>query len=151
MAGIQISTRGQYGLRALVDLAIYASSGPIPLSSIASRQNLSLGYLEQVFSSLRKAGLVRSVKGAQGGYTLADSGSNITVGDALRALEGDLNVTGDKEKDEASETIIEQCLRTMVWEKINEVLSQLADSITLEDLAIESRKLSESLANMYYI
>ena len=73
------------------------------------------------------------------------------MGDALRALEGDLNVTGDKEKDEASETIIEQCLRTMVWEKINEVLSQLADSITLEDLAIESRKLSESLANMYYI
>lgn len=151
MVGIQISTRGQYGLRALVDLAINASSGPIPLSSIAGRQSLSLGYLEQVFSSLRKAGLVRSVKGAQGGYILADSQAKITVGDVLRALEGDLNVVDDKDKDETSETIIEQCLRTMVWERINEALSELADSITLEDLAIESRKLSESLANMYYI
>ena len=110
MVGIQISTRGQYGLRALVDLAINASSGPIPLSSIAGRQSLSLGYLEQVFSSLRKAGLVRSVKGAQGGYILADSQAKITVGDVLRALEGDLNVVDDKDKDETSETIIEQCL-----------------------------------------
>ncbi len=151
MVGIQISTRGQYGLRALVDLAINASSGPIPLSSIAGRQSLSLGYLEQVFSSLRKAGLVRSVKGAQGGYILADSQAKITVGDVLRALEGDLNVVDDKDKDETSETIIEQCLRTMVWERINEALSELADSITLEDLAIESRKLNESLVNMYYI
>ncbi|NLJ66114.1 MAG: Rrf2 family transcriptional regulator [Clostridiales bacterium] len=148
---MQISTRGQYGLRALVDLAINASSGPIPLSSIAGRQSLSLGYLEQVFSSLRKAGLVRSVKGAQGGYILADSQAKITVGDVLRALEGDLNVVDDKDKDETSETIIEQCLRTMVWERINEALSELADSITLEDLAIESRKLNESLVNMYYI
>jgi Rrf2 family cysteine metabolism transcriptional repressor len=151
VVGIQISTRGQYGLRALVDLAINASSGPIPLSSIAGRQSLSLGYLEQVFSSLRKAGLVRSVKGAQGGYILADSQAKITVGDVLRALEGDLNVVDDKDKDETSETIIEQCLRTMVWERINEALSELADSITLEDLAIESRKLNESLVNMYYI
>ncbi|HZJ58330.1 MAG TPA: RrF2 family transcriptional regulator [Clostridia bacterium] len=148
---MQISTKGQYGLRAMVDLAIYSSNAPIPLSSIANRQSLSLGYLEQVFSSLRKAGLVKSVKGAQGGYTLGDDQSNITVGDVLRSLEGDLNVVSERDEDEESKNSIEHCLKTMVWGRIDEALNELADSITLGDLATESQRLNKSLANMYYI
>ena len=87
---MRISTKGKYGLRAMVDLAVHSADSPIPLSSIAERQDLSLGYMEQVFSVLRKAGLVKSIKGAQGGYILAEDAASITVGDVLRALEGDL-------------------------------------------------------------
>lgn len=146
---MRISTKGQYGLRAMVDLAVHSTDTPISLSSIAQRQELSLGYMEQVFSVLRKAGLVNSIKGAQGGYVLADNPANITVGDVLRVLEGDLNVVDDEQ--EAHEKSIEYCIKTMVWDKMNESLNKVADSITLEDLVTQYQKLSNSWVHMYYI
>ncbi|NLI61334.1 MAG: Rrf2 family transcriptional regulator [Clostridiales bacterium] len=147
---MRISTKGRYGLRAMVDLAVYSSDIPIPLSSIAERQNLSLGYMEQVFSVLRKAGLVKSIKGAQGGYVLGDNPANITVGHVLRALEGDLRVVGEEET-ESNKKDIEYCIKTMVWDKMNEILDQLADSISLKDLTTEYEKLSNSWVHMYHI
>jgi len=148
---MRISTKGKYGLRAMVDLAIHHSDSPISLNSIAERQDLSLGYMEQVFSVLRKAGLVNSIKGAQGGYILADNPANITVGDVLRALEGDLNVVDEAEQQEANEKSIEYCIKTVVWDKMNESLNKVADSITLEDLVTQYQKLSNSWVHMYYI
>lgn len=148
---MRISTKGQYGLRAMVDLAVHSTDTPISLSSIAQRQELSLGYMEQVFSVLRKAGLVNSIKGAQGGYILADNPANITVGDVLRALEGDLNVVDEAEQQEANEKSIEYCIKTVVWDKMNESLNKVADSITLEDLVTQYQKLSNSWVHMYYI
>ena len=146
---MRISTKGQYGLRAMVDLAVHSTDTPISLSSIAQRQELSLGYMEQVFSVLRKAGLVNSIKGAQGGYVLADNPANITVGDVLRVLEGDLNVVDDEQ--EAHEKSIEYCIKTIVWDKMNESLNKVADSITLEDLVTQYHKLRDSWVHMYYI
>lgn len=146
---MRISTKGKYGLRAMVDLAVHSSDAPIPLSTIAERQELSLGYMEQVFSVLRKAGLVNSIKGAQGGYVLADNAANITVGDVLRALEGDLNVVDEEQ--EADEKGIEYCIKTIVWDKMNESLNKVADSITLEDLVTQYHKLRDSWVHMYYI
>lgn len=148
---MRISTKGKYGLRAMVDLAVHSSDCPIPLSSIAERQDLSLGYMEQVFSVLRKAGLVNSIKGAQGGYILADNPQNITVGDVLRALEGDLNVADEQDEQEVNKKSIEYCIKTMVWDKMNQSLNKFADSITLKDLVIEYEKLSNSWVHMYYI
>lgn len=148
---MRISTKGRYGLRAMVDLAIYSSDNPVPLNNIAERQELSAGYLEQVFSVLRKASLVKSIKGAQGGYSLPDNPANITVGDVLRALEGDLNVVDEKDEEKAKENSIEYCMRTMVWEKMNHSLNEIADSVTLNDLVIEYKKLNNSWAQMYYI
>ncbi len=148
---MRISTRGRYGLRAMIDLAIHSSDSPVPLNSIAQRQDLSAGYLEQVFSVLRKAGLVNSIKGAQGGYVLAHEPYEITVGDVLRALEGDLDVVEYTDEEIAKENSIEYCMRTMVWEKMNESLNQVADSINLNDLVVEYRKLNNSWVNMYYI
>ena len=148
---MRISTKGKYGLRAMVDLAVNSLDSPISLSSIAERQDLSLGYMEQVFSVLRKAGLVNSIKGAQGGYILADNPANITVGDVLRALEGDLNVVDEAEQQEANEKSIEYCIKTVVWDKMNESLNKVADSITLEDLVTQYQKLSNSWVHMYYI
>ena len=112
---MKISTKGRYGLRAMVDMAVYSAGDHISLKSIAERQNISEGYLEQVFSILRKAGLINSVKGAQGGYILAGRTDEITVGDILRALEGKLSVIDEKSLEEKTNDKIESCIREQVW------------------------------------
>ena len=86
---MKISTKGRYGLRALVDMAANSGEEAVSLTLIAKRQNLSLNYLEQVFGILRKAGIVVSVKGAGGGYRLAKDAAGITVKEILEALEGE--------------------------------------------------------------
>lgn len=148
---MRISTKGRYGLRAMVDLAIHSAGDYVPLNSIAERQNLSEGYLEQVFASLRKAGLVKSVKGPQGGYCLADNASNITVGDVLRVLEGDLSVVEGLEEGRDIDNAVEYCIINEVWKKLNESISEVLDSITLEDLVTAYRKLNDNMSLMYYI
>jgi len=147
---MKISTKGRYGLRSMLDLAINSSGDHVSLNSIAERQHISSNYLEQVFSTLRKSGLVNSVKGAQGGYVLADSPSRISVGSILRALEGNLTVTGDNEDIEAKNQI-EYCLRTNVWDLINSNINTVVDSITLEDLMVEHKKLAGNMSSMFYI
>lgn len=147
---MKISTKGRYGLRAMVDIALNSAGDHVALKAIAERQNISENYLEQVFSVLRKAGLVRSVKGAQGGYTLADSTSNTTVGDILRVLEGELTVVDD-EADKNGEQTIENLLSSKVWKKINESVNGVVNSITLEDIVEEYKKLNGDQALMFYI
>lgn len=147
---MRISTKGRYGLQALLDLALHSDGTQVPLLSIAQRQNISTNYLEQVFSLLRKAKLVNSVKGAQGGYILADSPAHIRVGTVLRALEGDLKVVDDDLGGvSADKENLEPCIRAAVWDKINASIDSVVDSITLEDLVDEFRGLND--APMFYI
>ena len=87
---MKLSTKGRYGLRAMIDLAVYSEKEPVSIQSIADRQNISERYLEQLMASLKKEGLVKSIRGANGGYQLARPAIGISVGDILRALEGDL-------------------------------------------------------------
>ena len=87
---MKLSTKGRYGLRALIDLALYSEEDAVSIQSIAKRQNISDSYLEQLVRKLKHAGLVISVRGAQGGYKLAKPAEEISVGDVLRALEGSL-------------------------------------------------------------
>ena len=88
---MKLSTKGRYGLRALIDLALYSENEAASIASISARQQISESYLEQLIAKLRKAGLVKSVRGAGGGYMLAKPASEISVGDILRALEGNLD------------------------------------------------------------
>ncbi|MCR4435701.1 MAG: Rrf2 family transcriptional regulator [Clostridiales bacterium] len=149
---MKLSTKGRYGLRAMVDLAVHSGGGHVALYSIAERENISENYLEQVFSTLRKAGLVKSVKGAQGGYTLADKPSNITVGAILRVLEGNLSVVDeDSEASGIGENSIQHCIKVAVWDRMTESLNKLVDSMTLEDLANEYRRMNGKANLMYYI
>lgn len=148
---MKISTKGRYGLRAMLDLALNSAGDLVTLASVAERQGISANYLEQVFAILRKAGLVKSIKGAQGGYVLADRPSNITVGAILRALEGDLSVTDDNAVIQDYSQSVEYCLQKNVWEKINESINQVVDSITLEDLMYEQKRLTDNQSMMYYI
>ena len=87
---MKLSTKGRYGLRAMIDLAQYSGDAPVSIISISERQDISERYLEQLVALLRKAGLVRSIRGAGGGYVLAKDMKEISVGDILRALEGSL-------------------------------------------------------------
>lgn len=144
---LKISTKGRYGLRAIIDLIINSNGENVPLITIAERQGISKNYLEQVFSTLRKAGIVNSTKGAQGGYYLADKPSNITIGDVLRVLEGDLSVI--KTDQDTQENPIEQCIVRNVWDKVDNKVNEIIDGITLEDLVNELRNDSNTL--MYYI
>lgn len=148
---MKISTKGRYGLRAMVDMAVYSAGDHISLKSIAERQNISEGYLEQVFSTLRKAGLISSIKGAQGGYALADRPAKITVGAVLRALEGNLSVIDEKSMQEKTNDRIEDCIRETVWSTINNSIDDVVDNITLEDLTSEYKKMANNETYMYYI
>jgi Rrf2 family cysteine metabolism transcriptional repressor len=150
---MKISTKGRYGLRAMVDLAVYSNGEHVALFNIAERQGISTNYLEQVFSALRKSGLVKSIKGAQGGYILAESPSEIKVGKILRVLEGPISVIDEESESKAeNEKTIQDCLRINVWDKMNDSLNKLVDSITLEDLA-ENYREKNGLGKdvMYYI
>lgn len=148
---MQISTRGRYGLRAMVDLAIYAIDEYVALNTIADRQNISESYLEQLFSALRKGGLVKSIKGSQGGYALSDHPSRITVGAVLRLLEGKLFIVAESSENELVNNTIEYCLNENVWEKINASVCSIVDSITLEDLVERYKILHGNLSPMFYI
>ncbi len=148
---MKISTKGRYGLRAMVDLATFSNGDHVALSSIAERQGISINYLEQVFSALRKAGLVKSIKGAQGGYTLADRPASIKVGSILRVLEGDLTVIDGDEAAPSDSSSIQYCLKIMLWDKMNNCLNDLVDAITLEDLVNDYKRLNGLNDIMYYI
>lgn len=147
---MKISTKGRYGLRALLDLAVHSQGEHVPLSNIAERQKISENYLEQVFSALRKAGIIKSVKGAQGGYILADKASEIKVGAILRVLEGDLSVANEEVVRESGVSI-QECIQIKVWDQMTEQINEFVDSITLGDLVHEYNAMSRDGSIMYYI
>lgn len=132
---MMLSTKGRYGLKAMFQLSIFFGDGPIPLKSIAEKQNIPDQYLEQIIASLRKEGLVKSVRGAQGGYLLALQPKEITVGDIIRNLEGPL-VPSDCLIDDDTSTCDRKdcCVTRVVWEKIRDSISAVIDSITLQDM-----------------
>ena len=130
---MKLSTKGRYGLRAIADLALHDKGKPIPLSQIAERQDLSEGYLESMFGALRRAGLVRSIKGAFGGYLLAKPASVITVEELLKVLEGDLAIIDEDEKDNNPESL-RFYIKQNVWNVVSDRLSEVVSSLTLEDL-----------------
>lgn len=134
----------------MVDLALNSTTEQVSLNSIAERQKISVHYLEQVFSLLKKGGLVKSVKGSQGGYILAENPVKITVGVILRALEGDLLITDENETMPSPDSI-EYCLTINVWNKLNDSINSLVDSITLEDLVNNYKTLNINMAIMAYI
>lgn len=147
---MRVSTKGRYGLQAMLDLAIHSTIDHVSLGSIAERQNISVNYLEQIFSSLRKAGLVKSIKGAQGGYILGETPSRITVGQILRVLEADLFQFGEEEGN-SSEISVQFCLKSSVWDKMQDRINDLVDHITLEDLKEDYSKMQENSSLMYFI
>lgn len=153
METVRISSRGEYGVRAMFDLAQHYGEGPIPLKMIAERKNISEHYLEQLMGSLRKAGLVSSVRGAQGGYELSDHPENVSVGDIIRALEGSvLSIHGlESDGDAAGKSPDDLVLRSM-WHRLADGVNDVLDSVTLAQLCDEANRLkSQGDSFMYHI
>ena len=151
---MKLSTKGRYGARAMLDLALHynVNEGPVALGSIAERQNISEEYLEQIFSSLRKSGIVESVRGAQGGYKLGRSADKITIGDILRVLEGSLApvdcvVEGKPQVCDR----YDDCVLSGVWIKLRDAINEAVDSFTLADLMLEEHSRQKTGDFMYYI
>lgn len=149
---MKLSTKGRYGVKAMFELALSVGKGPIPLNSIADKQSLSVHYLEQLFSSLRKAGLVKSIRGAQGGYMLAKKPEDITVGDIIRTLEGPLAPADCVTDDDSKECYkAEYCVTRTIWEKIRDSINNVVDGITLQDMIDDHKKMHKDDSYMYYI
>ncbi len=147
---MKISTKGRYGLRALVDLAYNAKDTTVSLVSVAGRQNISLNYLEQVFSSMRKAGILKSVKGSQGGYMLAVKPEELTVEQILEVLEGKFSIV-DEDVTDGELNNVQTAIQELVWSPIDEKVNTFLASITLADLVEEYQKLNADVGEMYYI
>ena len=130
---MKLSTKSRYGIQAMYDLASSGAGEPQPIKTIAERQSIPEAYLEQLIGPLRKSGLVNSVRGAQGGYTLARQPDEITVGEVIRALEGDLNLVDCLSEDDACGRAC-SCATRIVWQKLKSGVNQIVDGITLQDM-----------------
>ena len=138
---MKLSTKGRYGLRAFIDLAVWGEERPVSLTSIAARQEISVSYLEQLMAKLKTAGLVSSVRGANGVYTVARPVEEISVGDVLRALEGDITpveCAGIGSSQQCSSS--SQCVSKIVWKRINDSINDTVDSIYIGELVRESKR-----------
>ncbi len=149
---MKISTRGEYGIRAMLDIALNSGEGPVTLKSISERQEISEPYLEQLVSCLRKAGLVVSTRGAQGGYELGREPDRITIGDLLRVLEGPIapvECVNEAGNDRACSNA-HHCATRVLWQKLRDSMIEVLDSTTLADLVETSKNLDKE-GIMYYI
>ncbi|GAB6932348.1 cysteine metabolism transcriptional regulator CymR [Calditerricola satsumensis] len=138
---MKVSTRGRYGLTIMMELARRYGEGPTSLKTIAQKHDLSEHYLEQLVAPLRNAGLVKSVRGAHGGYMLAREPERITAGDILRVLEGPLSPVDEEEDDPAKREL---------WARIRDKVTEVLDSTTLADLLTFGRESDEDYY-MFYI
>lgn len=144
---MKVSTKGRYGLKAMVDLAVHSGGEKrVSLKSIAKRQGISEAYLEQLMAVLKKNGFIKSIRGAQGGYILEKKADEISVGDILNVLEGPINVVecvSMGNNTGCGSGSCKKCVTKNVWEKINDSLSEVVNSISLQNLVdqyIETEK-----------
>ena len=131
---MKISTKGQYALRMMLDLAINNTGEYITIKSIAARQSLPEKYMEQIMTSLSKAGYVKSIRGSKGGYQLADKLENYTVGMILRTIEGSLSPVACLDDSPDSNLQSQSCVTFDVWKELNDAINNVVDNITLEEL-----------------
>jgi len=132
---LKVSTKGRYGLRALADLAVNSKGDPVSVASIAERQHISSNYLESIFSTLKKAGVIKSIKGVNGGYVLREDAQDIGIGDILRILEGDLSIIDSEgDDDELDDGSLKLCIEHSVWDVVSNRIDQVVNSMTLEDI-----------------
>jgi len=145
---MKISTKGRYALRMLLDLAEHQNDGFIALKDIAARQHISKKYLEQIIPIFNQSGILKTTRGSQGGYRLARTPDQYTVGEILRLTEGTLSPVSCAEDEPAVCERSSDCAMLPVWQGLTKVIHEYLDSITLQDI-LEQQK--ERYANDYVI
>src|SRR6266446_6574003 len=142
---VKLSTKGRYAVMAMVDLARHAQAKPVSLSDIATRQEISLSYLEQLFARLRRAGLVKSVRGPGGGYRLARGSAETRVSEIILAVDEPIKATRCTEMGTAGcRADRSKCLTHDLWEELGNQIHAFLDSVTLLDVL--DRRLSTRIA-----
>ena len=139
---MRLTTRSRYGTRLILDLAVNAKDGPVPLRDVSKRQKISLKYLEQLIGKLKKAGLIKSQRGPFGGHMLAKRPDSIRVGDIVRTLEESTAITECAEKEDKLCGVCNragECLSRWVWIEASEAMFDRLDKITIGSL-INNRK-----------
>lgn len=129
---MKLSTKGRYGVKAMVELAIHYGGNPISIKTISIRQNISECYLEQLFAPLRKAKLITSSRGAQGGYVLSKEPKDVTVAQLIYILEGPIEIADCIEGSTCDN--VDFCATRLLWEKIKNSIDDVMESITLQDI-----------------
>lgn len=137
---MKISTKGRYALRLMLDLALSSNGKAVPLKECAKRQGISDKYLEQIVTQLSRVGMVRSVRGAGGGYLLTREPSDYIIGDILRTLEGDLSPVSCAPGAPCCNRS-DDCVTREVWQKVQHAVEQVVDSMTLADLVVRSHEI----------
>ena len=144
---MQISTKGRYALRLMLDLAVHNTGELVKIKDISARENISEKYLEQIISSLKKAGYVKSLRGAQGGYMLAREPETYTVGTILRLTEGSMKPEACLEDEPNQCSRAGECVTLRLWKMLDEAIEGVLDKVTLQDL----KDWYEEMGNDYVI
>ena len=147
---MKFSRKSRYGLIALIDLAVNSKTEHVSLCSIAKRNDISPQYLEQIFAVLRRAGIIKSVKGSQGGYMLNHRPEEITAAQVLEALDGNYHIE-EVSSEGSSCQGISTAIQTMVIDEVNHKLDDVLQNVTLADLEKCYLENEEYNQNMYYI
>lgn len=137
---MKISTKGRYTLRMLLDLAEHQNCGFIALKDIAERQNISKKYLEQIIPIFNRSGILKTIRGSQGGYQLAKTPDKYTVGEILRLTEGSLSPVSCVEEEFATCERSGDCAMLPVWQGLYNVINEYLDGITLQDIMEQQRE-----------
>jgi len=152
---MRFSAKGEYGVLAVFELAQHADVTPLQAKTIAKKQRIPLRFLEQVLSSLRKAGLVESVRGAQGGYILSRPPSEIRISDVLEAIEGPINpnhrVSGDGDRYHPLEIEPSEDILKPIWEEARTSVMKVLESITIQNLCERKKERDQQKVLMYHI
>lgn len=140
---MRLSTKGQYAVRAMVDLAYYSKDKPVTLQEIAEREDISINYLEQLFAKLRRRNIVNSVRGPGGGYVLARKADDIRMGEIIEAVEESLAPVACVEGDKGCSRI-DKCVTFKLWKGLGDRIKEFLNSITVQDLCNDAGKLFSS-------
>ncbi|MEW5767840.1 MAG: Rrf2 family transcriptional regulator [bacterium] len=143
---MKLSTKGRYGLRAILELALHEEGEYLSINDIAQKQGISFPYVEQLMVKLKKAGLVESIRGPNGGYRLSRPSSKIKAGEVVRIVEGPIEIVPcvglKKNAQECSRA--GECATQLLWTKVSRQIAQLLDGISLEELAKWEKELKEN-------
>ena len=146
--GMKLSTKSTYGLRAMLTVALEAQRGAVSIMDIARREGISISYLEQLLNKLKHEGLVESIRGPKGGYVLSKNPDRITVGQVVKVLEGGISpvycITPRKDHKDTCDRI-KSCATKIVWARLAKAMNDCLESMTLEDLCVEARRIGHNL------
>ena len=130
---LRLSTKGQYGVRAMFEIASSCHAGPVTIKEISERQDVSVAYLEQILNQLRKSGIISSVKGPGGGYVLSRPPDDVSIGEILRVLEGPVAITSCLDPKEGCMRV-DGCVTHLLWKALGENIEAFLNKMTLRDL-----------------